>query len=80
MAKKEIPAQTVWTCDCCANELIGKNWRYRGKVETANDVHDLYGHAVAGENHRYDLCDTCFTAVNKAIVETIKGKETPCSI
>lgn len=78
MAKKEIPAQVVWICDCCGNELSKGNWHNRGTVRTYNDVHDNYGHAVAGEDHHYDLCDTCFHAVQKAIIETIKGKETPC--
>lgn len=78
MAKKEIPAQLIWICDCCGDELNKKNWRSSGKVETSSNVHDHYGHAVAEDRHRYDLCDTCFHAVKKAIDEVINGKETPC--
>lgn len=78
MARKDIPAQTVWICDCCASELNNGNWRLHGSVHVNADALDFSGAAVASDNQRYDLCDTCFTAVKKAVIETIKGKETPC--
>ena len=78
MAKKEIPAQTVYTCDFCGNELTDKSWHNSGMVKISRSVHDNYGHAVAEDRRHYDLCDTCFHAVTKAIEEVINGKEAPC--
>ncbi len=78
MAKKEIPARTIWTCDCCGNELTKSNWYTQGMVNVSAVARDFSGGMVGEERNHYDLCDTCFHAVQKAIIETIKGKETPC--
>lgn len=75
MARKDIPATTVWVCDCCANELTRGNWRYSGAIDVKASALDFSGAAVASDNQHYDLCDTCFTAVKKAVIETIKGKK-----
>ncbi len=79
MAKKEIPAQTIWICDCCASELTRQNWYHQGSVDVRTVARDFSGGMVGEERNHYDLCDTCFHAAQKAIIETIKGKETPCS-
>lgn len=75
MAKKLIPARTLVICDCCGNERGQSNGRLDAKVEIFRNGLDAYGHAVASNNASYDLCDTCMTAVGKAVQQVFDGSQ-----
>lgn len=78
MTKKQIPAQTITTCDCCGVECKGSNYVHEGKLTLTRAALDFQGCPVADATIRLDLCDRCNSAIGDAVskcAESIRKKD-----
>lgn len=70
MAIKEIPAKTLYVCDCCGAEVESEKARSPldwGKFEFHEVGYDPQGYAVGGVQRNYILCQSCCVGVRKLI-------------
>ena len=69
MSRKEIPAKSVITCDCCGVACAGGNYVHEGKLTLTRAALDFQGCPVADATIRLDLCDRCNSEIGSAINE-----------
>ncbi len=67
MSTKNIPAQTIKTCDACQCAMDGRNSRENGGLHLKRDALDFQGSPCADASVRLDLCDSCLHKVATAI-------------
>lgn len=72
MAVKNVPAQTVITCDRCGVECKTRNYIHNSKLTLVRAGLDFQGQAVADASIRADLCDRCSDKVLAAVSAALK--------
>jgi len=77
MSTQVIPQQVIITCDCCkvtCTRSFGPGRRVaEGRVTVKQHALDFQGSACADGTVTFDLCDSCLSAVSKAINDTAQA-------